>query len=203
MVAPGTLFDYLAAFITIVLALALGDLLVSLHRLLRARRKVSWAPLPALLATFVGLSLLTIFFGIWDMTRWDRLNFYGLIWQVVMTMPLFLAACAVLPDNVPEGGINLDTFYFEERRYITTLLITGLLLDVVNQIVFHWHQVRSNPTPYITFYLPVNIMAISALAVIGLSRRKLMHWVAYAVIFGAAHMGYSIWEIRGASAVVQ
>jgi len=52
MVAPGTLFEYLAAFITIVLAFALGDLLVSLHRLLRARRKVIWAPLPVLLATY-------------------------------------------------------------------------------------------------------------------------------------------------------
>src|SRR5688572_18694291 len=122
MVLAGTLFSYLAAFITIVVAIAVGDLAMSLHRLLRARRRVAWRPLPLLAALFVLLALLTLFFELWTLTRLEALSYYALVWMLVPPLLTFLAASAVLPDEVPPEGLDLDAFYFAERRYLYAVL---------------------------------------------------------------------------------
>ena len=54
------MFAYLAAFVSIILALAVSDLVQSLHRLLRARRKVKWS-LTALIAAAYLLQALWVF----------------------------------------------------------------------------------------------------------------------------------------------
>ena len=72
MAAAGTLFSYLAAFVTIVLALGLTDLLTSLHRLLRHAAIVRWAALPLAAALFILLALFSEFFTIWQLTLVER-----------------------------------------------------------------------------------------------------------------------------------
>lgn len=200
MVQAGTLFGYLAAFITIVLGLALADLLVSVHRLLRARRRVVWRPLPLLLALVIALSLLTSFFELWEMTGWERISYYGLVWQVVNYVPIFLAACAVLPDDVPPEGLDLDDFYFEERRYIVGLVAVGLALTVGQAIVTGWSEILADPAS-ILLYLALNLLFFSGFAAIAWSERKWVHWIAYALLLGIAHIGFSVWDISGGSAL--
>lgn len=200
MVQAGTLFGYLAAFITIVLGLALADLLVSVHRLLRARRRVVWRPLPLLLALVIALSLLTSFFELWEMTGWERISYYGLVWQVVNYVPIFLAACAVLPDDVPAEGLDLDQFYFEERRYIVALAALGLAFDVGAEIVVSWGEIAADPGSLIP-YLTLNLLFFGAFASIAWSGRKWVHWIAYAVLLAVAHVGFSVWDISGGSAM--
>lgn len=200
MVQAGTLFGYLAAFITIVLGLALADLLTSLHRLLRARHRVTWRFLPLLLAVWVMLSLLTGFFELWEMTGWQQVGYYGLLWQVCNYIPIFLAACAVLPDEVPPGPFDLDSFYFGERRYIIALIAVGLLLDVGYETFGSWQEIWTNPVPLLVF-LAMNLLALAGLGAIAWSERKWVHWLGFLILFAIAHLGYSAWTIEGASAL--
>jgi hypothetical protein len=58
------LFAYLAAFVSVVLALAVSDLLQSLHRLIRARKRVRWSLTAILAAGLVFLAILEEFFGL-------------------------------------------------------------------------------------------------------------------------------------------
>jgi len=206
MVQAGTLFGYLAAFVTIVLALALSDLLISVHRLLRARKRVHWRPLPLVLATFVALSLLTCFFELWDLTRWTSLSYYGLLWQVVQYVPIFLAASAVLPDEVPEDGLDLDQFYFAERRYIVALLAIAFLFNAAGYLVGQWGDIltRSHVSTFVlTVFLPMNLLTLAAFAAISWSGRKWLHWISFLILFGLAHVGYSDWVVEGASALAR
>jgi hypothetical protein len=129
MVAPGTLFSYLGAFVTIVLALGLSDLLISLHRLLRHASKVKWAMLPLACALFVLLSLLSEFFSIWSLTMVSRVTFGGLILHLLPTFFIFLAASTVLPDDIDPDGVDLDSFYFSQRRYIYITLACAFFAD--------------------------------------------------------------------------
>ena len=110
MVQPGTLFEYLAAFVTILLALAVSDLATSAHRLLRARARVRWHPLPVLAAFYILLWLLGSFFGLWNLTTLDRISFPALFWMLVPIFFAFLAASAVLPDEVPDRPFDLLDF---------------------------------------------------------------------------------------------
>ena len=90
------LFAYLAAFVSIVLAVALTDMIHSAHRLFRARQQVKWDPLALLLALNVFILLLWNFFGLWGDAQYDRITFNGLL--AMMTVPTLytFAAFAVL-----------------------------------------------------------------------------------------------------------
>ena len=130
------LFAYLAAFVSIVLAVALTDMIHSAHRLLRARQRVQWDPLAPLLAMTVFVLLLWNFFGLWGDAQFTRLTFNGLL--AMMTVPTLytFAAFAVLPDEVPAEGLDLREFYFDNRRYVVILLALAAFGDLVRSIHF-------------------------------------------------------------------
>lgn len=128
------LFAYLAAFVTIVLAVALTDMIQSTHKLLRIRRRIKWDPLTPLLALTVFILLLWQFFGLWGDARFDRLTFNGLVALVAVPAIYTFAAFAVLPDDVPETGLDLRQFYFDNRHYVAILLGLGALGDVIRSI---------------------------------------------------------------------
>lgn len=96
------------------IGLAITDLATSVHRLLRHRRKVRWdwvAPLAALL-------ILAEMFDAW----WGWRGFSGAtLGQVVppflALILVFLAASAVLPDEIPDAGLDLGEFFDEQRAY--------------------------------------------------------------------------------------
>ncbi len=129
------LFQYLAAFITIVLAIALTDLLGSLHRLIIARRRVCWSVLPLLAAGFVFISVVSEFFSIWVVADVARISFVYLLLLVVVPSLLALAAFAVLPDDVPAEGLDLEQVYMDNRVYLYGTLAVDFASDLIRTAV--------------------------------------------------------------------
>ena len=130
------LFAYLAAFVTIILALALTDMIHSLHRLLMSRRRVKWDLLTPLMAVVIFLAIVSGFFSLWEDAQFENLTFYGLLQFMVMPILIALAAFAVLPDEVPVEGLDLRQFYMERRGYLALLLSLLMACDVVRGLRF-------------------------------------------------------------------
>ena len=202
MAEPGTLFSYLSAFITIVLAVAFADMAASLHRLLRARKRVKWHPLPLALALFMALTLITLFFEIWNLTRLERLTYFQLVWLLAPQFVYFLAASAVLPDEVPEEGLDLLAWYMADRHYIVGLLAFAFALDFLSQVLDGWHFFMSHPNFFWGFFIPANAAALTLVGIMLLSRRVWVHGLALAALYGIAYYGYGNWEIKGQPAAV-
>jgi hypothetical protein len=116
------MFAYLAAFVTVVLALAVGDLVQSVHRLLRARNRVRWSILAVLAALLVFLAILEEFFALWRLAGVRRFTYYELLALISPPAILSLAAMAVLPDEVPADGVDLGEYYMGIRRKLYLLL---------------------------------------------------------------------------------
>ena len=133
---PDDLFAYLAAFVTIVLALALSDLLMSTHRLLRARKQVRWDALPLLMAAWVYFTILSEFFGLWSELQVESFGYIDLVGEMVVPTLISLTAFAVLPDDVPASGFNLRGFYFENRRYLVVLIALIVVGDLVRNLLW-------------------------------------------------------------------
>ena len=115
------MFAYLAAFVTVVLALALSDLVQSFHRLLRARRRVKWSAVAVLAAMTVFMAILEEFFGLWRFTGVQRFTYFDLLTLIVPAILLSIAAMTVLPDEVPEAGLDLARHYMDNRRLLYLL----------------------------------------------------------------------------------
>ena len=121
------MFAYLAAFVSVVLALALSDLVQSLHRLLRARRRVKWSLTALIAAMTVFMAILEEFFGLWRFTGVERFTYFDLLTLIVPAILLSIAAMTVLPDEVPDEGLDLAQYYLENRRLLFLLLSLWVL----------------------------------------------------------------------------
>ena len=122
---------------------------------------------------------------------------------MVSAVPAFLAACAVLPDEVPHGQdhFDLNEFYFKERRYVLTLLAVGVIISVVEPTFTGWGRVLSNPMNFAEFYT-INAAFLVIMGAMIWSERKSVHWISLAMLFGLACYGFADWKIGGAPAFV-
>ena len=178
MVGAGTLFSYLSAFVTIVLALGLSDLLISFHRLMRHGRAVRWSGLPVAAALFVLLALLTEFFSMWGLVAVARVSFVGLVLHLLPTFFIFLAASAVLPDEVPDGPFDLDAFYFSQRRYVYLTLALAFLGDAPRAL----EGVAFDLKEILSIVAPSSAVAL-IFVTLAFSRRRWLHWLGLAIVF--------------------
>jgi hypothetical protein len=122
-------FEYVLPMVSILVGLAIGDLSLSLHRLLRARRRVRWHWLPLAAALLVVLLILFFWWEFYGMGRaevWTRYWAFAVLAAALITM--FLLASAALPDEVPDDGLDLSAYYDENRRYFWVLFALFNLL---------------------------------------------------------------------------
>lgn len=145
------LFAYLSSFVTIVLAIALTDMIQSTHRLLRARHRVKWDILTPLLASWVFLWVLSEFFTLWLDARYETITYFGLLSLMAVPTVAALMAYAALPDEIPEEGLDLEQFYFQNRRYLVLLLALYNLCDIARTVIYAFRYDGMNEfAPWIT-----------------------------------------------------
>lgn len=184
------LFAYVTAFITIMLAIALTDMVQSLHRLLRERSRVKWDALILLLALWVFLWVVSEFFAVWLDARFQKITFYGLLGLLVVPTLTSLMAFAVLPDQVPEDGLDLEKFYFDNLGYFVVLL--GLLQVTDIGRVMHYasrYDGFASFEPWI-FYLLMWAVFFAFLALMYFVRARWAQFTALAVFLIQAHIGF-------------
>ena len=201
MVQGGALFGYLSAFVTVVVALAMTDLLMSVHRLVRARRRVRWHVLPLAAALLIYLTLLTEFFELWRFTTASGVSFYALAVHLSEPLLVFLAAAAVLPDEVPADGLDLEQFYFSERAYIwTAVLLSGCANIAIN--VLDRPERFTFATEDGVRYLSASALLLALNLPLIRSRNRWVHGVCIGAMLVVAHLGFSHWAIGGLPATV-
>ncbi|MFL5381756.1 MAG: hypothetical protein ACJ8GN_04505 [Longimicrobiaceae bacterium] len=138
-------FEYVLPMVSILVGLAIGDLSLSLHRLLRARRRVRWDWLPLAAALLVLLLILFFWWAFYAMGRaevWTR--YWAFLVLAAALIGMFLLASAALPDAVPEDGLDLAAYYDENRRYFWVLFaVFNLLAFVLDFLVYTDDAVHS------------------------------------------------------------
>jgi hypothetical protein len=167
-------FDYAMGLVTIVVGIAMSDLAVSFHKLLRHRRTVSWDARTLLAAALTFVVLFSMWFDLWAVhARPEILNFPFLLSIIVELVLLFLMATAVLPDD-PLPNDDLATFYDDNARSIWTFF---LLFQI--GYVAHWFYFKLTSSRFELDHmwarLPavLTVPAVAALLVLMPRKRKL------------------------------
>ena len=136
--------EYVAAFASIIVALAVTDLAHSMYKLLRARKRVRWDWLPLAVALLILLATLQFwwaFFDVWRSSTQFALG--GFLPAFCSLLLLFFCASAALPDECPTDGIDLNAYYLENRTYFWTLF---LLLSISAAASVVGRQIPSGAT---------------------------------------------------------
>lgn len=175
-----SLFELVFGLGAIILGLALTHMATNLHRLILAGRRVTWALEPLLLATLIGLVIVSVWLGQW-IDRRETSTTVGLVLMQVLKLLLpYMAAAFVFPEGTAESGdIDMFRHYDRTRAYTFGALIVGLLLfwadGVIEQVVtggrgLTWSQaLHRGPWLYVTVYVALifvrarwfNVLALS------------------------------------------
>lgn len=127
-------FEYTSVLASIIIGLALVDVLVSLNRLIRAGKVVKWHWAAPVAAMLVVLTLIQIW---WSLYRPQdaAITIGEFLPQFVELVILFLLAAAALPDEIAAEGVDLKAYYHRNGPYFWSLFTAALgwllLLDVV------------------------------------------------------------------------
>lgn len=126
-----SLAEYISVFLAIVAGLAVTDLAISVHKLLRARKRVDWDWVSLALG-FVMLLEVVLFW--WGSFQWYRtatnLSIGAFLPDLALFLMLFLAVAAVLPDEVPAEGLSLRRHYFDTASHFWTLMVLTTVILV-------------------------------------------------------------------------
>lgn len=121
--------EYITVFAAIVVGLAVVELIVSFHRLLRQGRDIKWDWMTPLFAALVFAFILNLW---WALFRWygaiDELAFWRFLPDITVLVTLSLLASSVLPDTRLPAGSSLREFYMTTRRQSWWLLAFYCLL---------------------------------------------------------------------------
>ena len=162
--------------ISIVVGLGMTELLLTFYRLVRARRRVTWDPLPLAWAALVLVAVVNYWWGIRAImagaSGWTTGQF-----MLAMISPifLFLVCAAALPRFESGAKFDMRAAYGEQR--------SAFLLFFLGYQLGNWTLDLSGlagQRPLMV--LAVRALATLALAVAFLTRSRRWDWVAVAVL---------------------
>ncbi|CAA9517280.1 MAG: hypothetical protein AVDCRST_MAG62-893 [uncultured Sphingomonas sp.] len=172
-------FSYLSVLLSIILGLAVQQVLQGYRALILSRRSVRFYPLPLVWSVLV-LAMVTqhwwASFALTERTDW---SFAAFATTLVQTGLIYMLAAIVLPDVSPIEQLDLKDHYFREVRAFFGMLFAAVAWSVLREWVL---EGRLPERENLIFHL----VFLAFAAVAALSRRERVHQLltsAMAVLF--------------------
>lgn len=171
--------EYVSVLVSIVIGLALADVLFSLHKLLRAGRRVRWDWAAPIAAALVVMVLVMMWWSFYQPTA-GKLSIGAFLPDFVTLVLLFLLAGAALPDDVPAEGVGLRDYYDRNGPYFWGLFTATLGWVIATD--FGRAALAGRPLGAV---LRGNLVELGILAVFAsliVVRRRWWHAVAFVIL---------------------
>lgn len=116
-------FEYALGLFTILIGLAIADIALSFHRLVRQGSRVRWDPLALMATLYAFLIAVGMWFDLWAVRGVSETrNFLFYLSIVGELFVVFLLAAASLPDDAAAEA-DLRQYYDANRRYFWILVL--------------------------------------------------------------------------------
>lgn len=171
---------YWATFVSIILGVAVADLLMNFHRLLHERKRVGWDALPLVWAVVALLWIVNYWWAVAaNLTRWSETRFViEFALAAIPPIMLFLMAASLLPRALPiEGRLEMRAEWQKTRGLFLTLAALYQCLAWINVTLANGALVWD----FVTLVRAITLAAM-VLALVLKARRA--DWGAALVILG-------------------
>jgi hypothetical protein len=177
-----TAFDYLAVLISIILGLAITQVLKGYRgmSLARERVRIFWpTPVWSVAVLLIAVQSWWAMFGLRAVRAWT-FGAFGVV--LVQAAVVYMLAALVLPDFFGDEPVDLRVHYFKHRRLFFGALVLLVLVSLTKDLVIGGHL------PGLFNVLFQGALAAGALLAM-LTERVWFHWIlAPAVLI--AFLGY-------------
>jgi len=175
-------FSYLSVLLSIILGLAITQILQGFRDLMRARTRLRmyW---PAV--WWAGLLLVICVQEWWAMFSWRAYaawTFQGFAVMLAQTIATYLAAALVLPELRDEETIDLRAYYYANHRWFFAMLGLAVAISIVKDAALN----GALPRP---LNLGAQLVFIGMATLVGVSRNERVHQVI-ALVAGLLFAAY-------------
>jgi hypothetical protein len=155
-------FAYLSVLLSIILGLAIAEVLQGYRALLLARGEVKIYA-PPLIWSAIMLVLAIHFwwasFGLAGRENWDFTAFTAVLMQTVM---LFMGAALLLPHTKRDEPIDLRSHYYREAGPFFSFGLLFILFGFIKDWLLDQHILQGGlPMAFFIFFLVVTIVALA------------------------------------------
>lgn len=172
-------FDYLSVLLSIILGLAITQVLLGFRGLILTRVKVKlyfptviWAGLVLLIAIQAWWAS----FGLRMRAHWTFLAFIVIVLQAIS---VYMATAVVLPDITGDSIVDLRHHYFAHKSWFFGFMLSSVVFSAAKEFALSGHLPgRLNGEFHVVFCLAAIVAAIT--------RREWFHKIlapAFAVVF--------------------
>jgi hypothetical protein len=116
------IFEFYFGFYSLILGLAVAELLNGFANLIRERQLSRLGPNTALLAVFILISIAATWLDAWRTRHAIELDFSDLALPSLTAISYYLAAAIVFPKT-PAEWTSLDDYYDGRKRFVIGLLL--------------------------------------------------------------------------------
>jgi hypothetical protein len=155
-------FNYLSVLLSIVLGLAITQVLLGLRGLILTRAKVKLY-FPTMI--WAGLALLFAIQGWWAsfaMRTHANWNFVALLFIMLQAISVYMVAALVLPDVTGDVIVDLRDHYFAHRSWFFGALLGSIVFSAAKELA-------------LTGHLPGRMNGVLAAVVAAVTRREWFH----------------------------
>jgi len=155
-------FNYLSVLISIILGLAIAQVLQGVRGLVLTRSKVKLYT-PTIIWT--GMALLIAIQGWWasfSMHQQASWNFLGLLTIVLQATSVYMIAALILPDAKGDNPADLREHYFAHRHWFFGAVLSTVVFSLLKELVLYD---RLPDSLDLGFQLTFGVVAIIAMLV--------------------------------------
>lgn len=153
-------FAYLSVLLSIILGLAIAEVLQGYGALLLSRAKVKLYG-PPLIWSVMMLLMATQFwwasFGLAGREHWDFAAFMAVLLQTVM---LYMGTTVILPKDFSDQPIDLRAHYYREATPFFTFGLLFLVVGFIKDWLLDQSFVRPLSLPFMAFFTGVTLVAL-------------------------------------------
>ena len=149
-------FSYFIAFYSLILGLALTELLGGFAHLVRAKALKKLEPQTALLALFILVDICSTWVDTWISLKHVSVDMASLWAPVLITICLYLAASVAFPHDDADHE-RLADYYRERKRFVVGLLLAvEMLIHVTYWPIFEL-RIAHQPELFWLWTVPYNL----------------------------------------------
>ena len=169
--------EHLLVLVSIIIGLAITELLTGVRQLVRARKRIRLHWLPLAWAGFVVLALVQAWWAqLAQAERWGS-NFFVFVFILLNPVVVYLAASSLLPDPTEmDETTDLLDYYFEGRVWVFGLFAFSYVLTSLGDVILD----RQRPNAVHAFRL------VGVLLLVSLAWSRSVRYHAVASVVGLA-----------------
>lgn len=174
-------FSYLIVFFSIILGLALAELLGGFALMVRSRSLKKLEPQTALMAVLILICIIADWIDAWHTMKAVTVDFAGLVVPILLAIVYYLAAAVVFPHREADHE-RLADYYQSRRPFMAGMLVAAAVLNNITYFHIYEEDLKTQPALFWSWDLPYNLAIAAPLVALLFVRSRLANLALLTIV---------------------